>query len=680
VLWSPHDINVKIGGLMRYLTPLTILALLLLSPLSLQAEEQAKLAVMTLEDSTGDLSAKLIDDLTDYLRTQVARRGTFVVIDKSRQAEAIKKIAGEARKESYKACYDEKCQIPLGQALSADTILRVKLTRIGSTYQLNAEVVDLAKEAVDPGMAGLVEIPANPRKGRDDRLLQGMRHIARQIAGDLPGGSGETITIGGGGDYGLITSGGVASGGDGIVKFESQPTGATVQIDGRRLPRVTPVEEFLELGKRKVKIFGHEGYETFKQDLVLQSGQTIKVNLKPVMGSVVVRPRDPEGNLVTGVAVFIDGEEIARAPVRIQGVLAGRRVFRLAKEGMRPVERQVNVTKGGKVNVDVNLVPTQGVLRVKNITVHDGTATQTGLSAQVIVDGDVAGNTPIEIPLSPGDHKVQVKHDLAVPGVFTVSIEDHETEQLIPDLRAADSPAWHAFVQKGRMAQRSGSFLWLSFLSSSPGVYQKVNFKDTRADAGNGGTEAGSFARFFQALTYGFCLEGNYLSFKAWDSIIDLSGFELPSQDDYLVGLSPFTNPSASLSVRPTTMSPVKLEGNASYYWAWSSEEAETQFTYKQWMAGGHLVYELKQDYLAGFPLLEVAAGVQWYGTSGDVTAAGFDSAKVEFEAEGMIYGGRFNWVVPTGKKAAVFLGAGYYVGDDEQSMLLWQLDWRGSL
>jgi hypothetical protein len=661
---------------MRYLTALSMLVFVLLCPLLAPAQEQSKLAVMTLEDSTGDLSQQLIDNLTDYLRTQVARRGTFIVIDKGRQAEAIKKIAGDARKESYKACYDEKCQIPLGQALSADTILRVKLTRIGSTYQLNAEVVDLAKEAVDPGMAGLVEIPANPSGGRDDRLLQGMRHIARQIAGDLPGGSGETITIGGGGDYGVVTSGGVSSGGDGIVKFESTPSGATVRIDGRQLPRVTPVEEFLALGKHKVKIYGHEGYETFKQDLVLQSGQTIMVNLKPVMGSVVVRPRDPEGNLVTDVAVFIDGEEIARAPVRIQGVLAGRRVFRMEKTGMRPVERQVNVTKNGKVDVDVSMSPSQGVLRVKNLTVRDGSATQTGLSGQVIVDGNVAGNTPIEVPLFPGTHKVEVKHEMAVTASFSVTVEDGKTADLKPDLRANDSPAWRAYVAKQRMSERSGFLMWLSFVSSSPGMYQKINFKKK----GHDDTISGTFARYMQALTYGIGMEGDYISFKAYDSIADISGLKLSEDHDHEMGISPFMNPCATLSLRPTPMFPVRIEGNASYYWAWASEEAEVQFNYKQWMAGGHLVYELSQDYLAGFAHLEVAAGVQWYGASGDLTPSGYSSTKEEFEAEGMIYGGRFNWVIPTGKKAGLFLGAGYYIGDDDQSMILWQLDWRGRM
>ncbi|HSW61107.1 MAG TPA: hypothetical protein VLJ60_09920, partial [bacterium] len=54
----------------------------------------------------------------------------------------------EMKKESYKMCYDDKCQIPLGQALSADTILRSTVTELGGLFILGVELIDLAKEAV----------------------------------------------------------------------------------------------------------------------------------------------------------------------------------------------------------------------------------------------------------------------------------------------------------------------------------------------------------------------------------------------------------------------------------------------------------------------------------------------------------------------------------------------------
>ncbi len=655
---------------------LSILLVLCAMSQAASAQDLTKLAVMTLEDRSGELSGTLVDDLTDFLRTQIAHRGTFIVIDKSRQAEALKKMVGDARKESYRACYDEHCQIPLGQALSADTILRVKLTRIGSTYQLTAEVVDLAKEAVDPGMAGSVEIPAEPHSGRDDRLLQGMRQIARQIAGDLPGGAGETITIGDTGDYGITASGGIgAAKGDGIVRFESEPTGAIVEVDGRRLPRVTPVEEFLQLGDHTVKIFGHEGYESVRQTLTLQSGQTFRINLRPVTGSVVVRPRDPDGHLVTGVAVFIDGDEIARAPVRIEGVRAGRRAFQLVKEGMRTVEKTVHISKDGTVDVDVSMVPSAGTIRVHNVRVHDRSNAQDGLVAQVLLDSQPAGETPLELSAAPGDHIVTVLQEMAEAEDYPVTVVDREVVELKPDLHASDTAQWQAFVRKQRTAERTGTFIWLSFLSSSPSRYQMLQFNRTdRIDP-----TAGKFMRLAQGLTYGMNIEGNYFSLRVFDAVADLSGYHFPEVDGFTAGISPFTNPSVSLTLRPTPLFPLKLEGSVAWYWAWSSDNADVDFSYQQWDIGGHLVYELIQDYFGGYPALEVGVGAQWFTAKGEVTPD-LTTGQIEFDASGLLYGGRINYVLKVGKKAALFFGAGAYLGRDENFMALWQIDWRSRM
>ena len=145
-----------------------------------RAEGKPKVAVMTLADQTRTLGEGLLESLTDALRTPLAQSGQFVVIDKSRQAAALRKLVREQKRESYKSCYDSRCQIPLGQALAADSILRTKVTQVGSTYLMNAELVDLAKEAVTG--AAQARVLVKPRADRDDRLLRAMSELARQLS------------------------------------------------------------------------------------------------------------------------------------------------------------------------------------------------------------------------------------------------------------------------------------------------------------------------------------------------------------------------------------------------------------------------------------------------------------------------------------------------------------------
>jgi F0F1-type ATP synthase assembly protein I len=124
-----------------------IVLIVILFSLVLHAEKP-KIAVMSLEDQSGKLTEKVKNAASTLLRMQLSSSGEFIVIDETRQEKVLGDMIKEMKKESYKMCYDEKCQIPLGQALSADTILRSTVTELGGLFILGVELIDLAKEAV----------------------------------------------------------------------------------------------------------------------------------------------------------------------------------------------------------------------------------------------------------------------------------------------------------------------------------------------------------------------------------------------------------------------------------------------------------------------------------------------------------------------------------------------------
>ncbi len=107
-----------------------------------------KLAIMEIQDKTGTFNKETLDAAAEYLRTGFIASGKYVVISKERQNEAKIKAL---KKESYKKCYDKTCQIPLGQALSADTLLNSSITKFGGTFTFSVELIDLAKEATVKG-------------------------------------------------------------------------------------------------------------------------------------------------------------------------------------------------------------------------------------------------------------------------------------------------------------------------------------------------------------------------------------------------------------------------------------------------------------------------------------------------------------------------------------------------
>ncbi len=113
--------------------------------------EPLVVAVMELQDASGSLSEAERANATEMLRGLVAATGAFVVIDKGRQEQKLRALVKSAREESYAACVDRSCQIPLGQSLAADTILRTSLSCLGTACLVAAELVDLEKEATIAG-------------------------------------------------------------------------------------------------------------------------------------------------------------------------------------------------------------------------------------------------------------------------------------------------------------------------------------------------------------------------------------------------------------------------------------------------------------------------------------------------------------------------------------------------
>jgi hypothetical protein len=107
-------------------------------------------AVMRVEDLNADLKDRaidpdLVDNLGDQMRVFVSQRG-IKTIDPSAQDRVLKEQIETAKKESYKECYDDSCQIELGKALAASHILRARITRFGKRCVLNAELIDLRAE------------------------------------------------------------------------------------------------------------------------------------------------------------------------------------------------------------------------------------------------------------------------------------------------------------------------------------------------------------------------------------------------------------------------------------------------------------------------------------------------------------------------------------------------------
>ncbi|MBR4531566.1 PEGA domain-containing protein [bacterium] len=337
-------------------------------------DEKLRLAVMEFEDKSGKLSDTTLSNATEYIRGAFVSSNKFIVIAKERQENAMIK---QMKKESYKLCNDKNCQIPLGQALSADTILRTTITFLGGTYTITSELIDLEKEATTKGAKATFA-------GDEKSLLSALDEIVAQIIGRKKqkaefqqgrfGGKNEDWEIGGGEET--------------IVKFESNPTGAVVIADGKIICQTTPCSKLLTQGNHEIEM-QKENYVPKVKKGKITEGKTIKYKLEPDFAWLSV-----SGSYA--VSVKLDGANIGEIPIKDKAISTGNHRIEHSDGCFYDFGENFTVKRGEKKNIRFDLDPRESAIKV-----YPQDENGNDIEADVFVDDKKVGKAPgtFKVPL-----------------------------------------------------------------------------------------------------------------------------------------------------------------------------------------------------------------------------------------------------------------------------------------
>ena len=199
-----------------------------------------------------------------------------------------------------------------------------------------------------------------------------------------------------------------------ITAGDEATSGASIRLDGKPAGTV-PLRETLPPGRHLVQV-GKRGFATFSKWVDLEAGQvlTIPVILQPQAaktGSLLVTAD------VTGMPVFIDGQQRGATPLVVDGLAAGEHLVEIRSpgDGYRPFSKVVTITADQRVTVDasIRIAPDLGSLRV--ITNVPG--------AIIILDGTDIGVSPAaKGGLAPGEHVVVAQATGYEPVEQTVTV------------------------------------------------------------------------------------------------------------------------------------------------------------------------------------------------------------------------------------------------------------------
>jgi hypothetical protein len=135
------------------------------------AEERPIVAVFDMEDRGAGLSKDTLNNLTDYLAAMLTEGG-YQVIPRDQIRDRLK----QQRKESYKECFDQSCQIELGKEMAAQKSLATKVLKIGKKCRVTGDLYDLKRAAS--------ERAATAGSGcSEDELLAAVEEVAAKLTG-----------------------------------------------------------------------------------------------------------------------------------------------------------------------------------------------------------------------------------------------------------------------------------------------------------------------------------------------------------------------------------------------------------------------------------------------------------------------------------------------------------------
>ncbi len=189
------------------------------------------------------------------------------------------------------------------------------------------------------------------------------------------------------------------------VTVASRPSGAWIAVDGIDQARRTPATLELKPGTHEV-VLSFSGVGGSKHTVNGRRGQRVTVDAE-LWGSLKVTV---PGSSVP-ISVAVDGMQRGYAPLDVEQLQPGIHRLQFSGPGVAPWEQTVEVHVNRTVELAAQPIasPATGVLEVR-ATLADETGSEPLTGAQVWIDGQLSGVTPLKLELPRGPHSIRVRY------------------------------------------------------------------------------------------------------------------------------------------------------------------------------------------------------------------------------------------------------------------------------
>jgi TolB-like protein len=429
--------------------------LFLLIPASLSAVGELKVGVLELRneaDITSQEAAYLTDKVRDAASRALASRG-FLVITRESLKELLPPGTDLAK------CTTASCEVDVGRKIGVDYIVTGEILKFSGEFRANLKAHHSATGAFLGAEAckGKSLIGLENSIARSSQLLfnKVLRHAG--VGSALPkkpmiqpGAIGETSS----GQWSMPMQSQV------VVRFESNPPGAVVLVDGKLKCQQTPCSKTLATGAVNVSMQS-ERYHPKQEIVQIQKDMPPLIwMLSPNFGWLSVKSIPP------GLSMKINGEAAGTTPLAIKVLDPGDYEVLVTDPRYYDKGERFSLSAGEHKMLSVTLPQREGGMQVSAVDQQGN-----DLSGEVYLDGKKVGSAPGSFKVIIGSHSIEVK---TPQGSWSGSVEIKEKQvaSVVAQVKTAARATTPASPASSGGGLAAGGEVWVD---SSSGLTWQVS-------------------------------------------------------------------------------------------------------------------------------------------------------------------------------------------------------------
>ncbi|MBN2424530.1 MAG: PEGA domain-containing protein [Calditrichaceae bacterium] len=282
--------------------------------------------------------------LTDRLRSEIMRTGSFMLLERSKMSDIL-----EEQGFQMTGCTSNECAVEAGKLLNVSQICAGSVGKVGAIYTVAIRLIDVETGAV------VKTVTEDCKCSVEQVLTISVRNVAYKLSGKIPP---DVLTN----EPGKIT---------GDIFIKSTPSEADIYLDGFNIGMKTPATiRGVTVGNHEISVIKKDKSNSI--NVLVKANDILYEDLKLDIGTgpLKIYSNPPEAE------VYLEDKLMGKTPLILRDLNMGENVLKFKKEGYATLKEHVNLGinkttvvdvvlhKAGKTNISIETIPPEALILI----------------------------------------------------------------------------------------------------------------------------------------------------------------------------------------------------------------------------------------------------------------------------------------------------------------------------